>query len=58
MSSPWNSGTAEVELRVPRLSEETEEILAEIARKNGRTLDAEAENIIKTHVAEATKSKD
>lgn len=53
MRSPIDSeNTAHKELLISPLTNEAEEVLAERAHRNGRTVDEEAEHIIKAHLAE------
>ena len=56
MHPSFNRETGEHELVICSLTPETEEALSEIAQENGRTLDKEAESIIKTHLADAAGS--
>lgn len=58
MRSLFNRETKELKQRIPSLAPETEEALAKNARENNRTLDEEAENIIKTHLANAAGNAD
>lgn len=53
MTSRFNSAnTADNELLVSSLTTEVEEFLAERAHRNGRTVDEEAEHVIKAHLAD------